>query len=103
MDYNELKRHILGALSAGGSMNSEAVAECLLQVGLRVEMHAIRMALMRYYRQGLLTRRRVEGLFLYSLSERGMRRLGWLESAKSREEPESVDQVPPGRSLGRTS
>jgi DNA-binding transcriptional regulator PaaX len=37
------------------------------------------MALMRYYRQGLLKRVRSGGQFTYSLTDRGIRRLEWLE------------------------
>jgi DNA-binding transcriptional regulator PaaX len=37
------------------------------------------MALMRYYKQGLLKRERQGGVFTYALSERGAQRLRWLE------------------------
>jgi DNA-binding transcriptional regulator PaaX len=44
-----------------------------------IDIHAVRMALMRYYKQGLLKRERFGGTFTYSISERGMKRLSWLE------------------------
>ena len=82
MDYNELKAIILRTLSDGGLMSGDAVGNRLVGVGVRVEIHAVRMALMRYYKQGLLRRERLSGIYSYALSERGVRRLAWLESVK---------------------
>jgi DNA-binding transcriptional regulator PaaX len=48
----------------------------------RFEIHAVRMALVRYYRQGLLKRIRSGGQFKYTLSGRGVSRLKWLEETK---------------------
>jgi len=80
MEYNQLKLGVLRELSMKGAMDSSAIAAALTATGLRLEMHAIRMACMRYYKQGLLTRERKFGLYIYGLSERGVRRLAWLES-----------------------
>jgi DNA-binding transcriptional regulator PaaX len=44
-----------------------------------MDIHALRMALMRYYKQGLLKRERAGGMFTYALTERGIQRLRWLE------------------------
>lgn len=80
MDYNQLKLRVLRILSERGSTDSSAVAAALAAAGVNSDMHAIRMALMRYYKQGLLWRERKLGLYTYGLSERGIRRLAWLES-----------------------
>ena len=80
MHYNELKRLILKTLSDQGLKDSSAVASELEALGVKLDMHAIRMALMRYYKQGLLGRERTSGKYVYRLSERGVRRLVWLES-----------------------
>ncbi len=85
LDYNELKLIVLRIFSVGGWIDSEQVAQKLAEGGLRVEIHAVRMALMRYFKQGLLKRRRTGGVFSYALSERGIRRLGWLETVKGGE------------------
>ncbi len=47
--------------------------------GITLDIHALRMALMRYYKQGLLKRERSGGTFTYTISERGVQRLRWLE------------------------
>ena len=80
MDYNQLKLSVLRILSEGGSTDSSGVAAALVAAGVNLDMHAIRMALMRYYKQGLLSRERKLGVYAYGLSERGVRRLAWLES-----------------------
>jgi DNA-binding transcriptional regulator PaaX len=61
-------------------MNSDAISQTLPASGtFRIEIHAVRMALVRYYRQGLLKRVRSAGQFTYSITDRGLRRLQWLE------------------------
>ena len=80
LDYNQLKLLILRTVSECGSVSSEEVGNHLITRDVRVEIHAIRMALMRYHRQGLLLRKKTEGSFSYALSERGTRRLKWLET-----------------------
>lgn len=88
MDYNQLKLLVLRALSERGATDSSAVAAALSASGVRLDMHAIRMALMRYYKQGLLKRERRFGLYAYELSERGISRLAWLESSARARLPE---------------
>jgi hypothetical protein len=82
MHYNELKELILRALAQDAKdslrLNLQLSSEC----GGRFEIHALRMALVRYYKQGLLNRERRGGTFTYSISERGRRRLEWLESLR---------------------
>jgi hypothetical protein len=80
MHYNELKLLVLRVLSDRGLADSSAVAAALGAAGVELDLHAIRMALMRYYKQGLLQRERRLGVYAYALSERGVRRLEWLES-----------------------
>ena len=83
MDYNELKRVLLRSLADAGPTDSSSLLERLSTTGIgNFEIHAIRMALVRYYRQGLLTRVRIGGEFRYSLSSRGVSRLKWLEETK---------------------
>jgi hypothetical protein len=80
--YNELKRVVLRILSTGPK-NSLSMVEELARHGVEpLEVHAVRMALVRYYKQGLLRRERKSGMFIYTLSERGLRRLKWLESGE---------------------
>jgi repressor of nif and glnA expression len=85
LDYNELKISILRIFSGGGRMDSEAIASKLAAGGVMIEIHAARMALLRYFKQGLLNRKRASGVFSYELTERGRRRLEWLETASRRE------------------
>ena len=84
MNYNELKLLILRTISESGSISSEDLATRLITTGARVEIHAVRMALMRYYRQGLLLRKKAGGTFSYSLSDRGLHRFEWLEAIQKR-------------------
>ena len=84
LNYNELKSLILRTISQEWSMSSEEIATRLETTGIHVEIHAVRMALMRYYRQGLLSRKKAAGSFSYSLSDRGARRLEWLEGIQDR-------------------
>jgi DNA-binding transcriptional regulator PaaX len=66
-------------------MNSTSILNELASRGISLDIHAVRMALVRYYRHGLLRRERKGGTFSYALSERGIARLGWLEhQAKSK-------------------
>lgn len=82
MDYNELKLAVLAALSRLGWIESASLAgELAKSKGIKLDIHALRMALMRYYRQGLLKRERRQGTYVYSLSERGIQRLQWLSKS----------------------
>jgi len=85
LDYNELKLSILRLLSDQGVRDSVAIASGLEASGVRMDMHAIRMALARYHEQGLLRRQRKAGLYIYEISERGRKRLEWLESVRGQE------------------
>jgi len=84
LNYNELKLLILRTIYECGSMSSEDVVTHLMSKGASVEIHAVRMAMMRYYRHGLLLREKVGGSFSYGLSDRGSRRLEWLDATQKR-------------------
>jgi DNA-binding transcriptional regulator PaaX len=86
LDYNQLKRLLLRTIAESGPTDSVALVQKLSSVGERFEIHAVRMALVRYYRQGLLKRERAGGQFKYSLSSRGTARLRWLEGQTTRSE-----------------
>ena len=84
MHYNELKLLILKILSDQRLIDSSAVAARLGADGIELDVHAVRMALMRYYKQGLLRRERRSGMYVYGLSDRGVRRWRWLESVSQK-------------------
>jgi DNA-binding transcriptional regulator PaaX len=80
LDYNQLKRVLLRVLADNGPLDSDSLLQILTSSWkVQLEIHAVRMALMRYYRQGLLKRIRSGGQFTYALTDRGIRRLEWLE------------------------
>ena len=79
MDYNELKLHVLQIISEAGSVDSGTLRKLLADRKIVIDIHAVRMALMRYYKQGLLRRVRSGGMFTYAISDRGIHRLQWLE------------------------
>lgn len=87
MDYNELKLRILAILARREGMDSTSVAREVTSAGVTIDIHALRMALMRYYKLGLLKRERTGGTFTYSLSQRGLERLRWLEQQKPTASP----------------
>jgi len=84
LDYNKLKVPVLQLLVKHGPMDSSSAVRKLAESsGIIIEIHALRMALMRYYKQGLLKRERSGGAFTYAISERGTQRLRWLEQQMS--------------------
>ena len=81
MDYNQLKLRILELFKKSEEYESAQVLALIVsKSGPRHRAKAIEMALMRYWRQGLLKRERRGGRFYYSLSERGEARRAWLRS-----------------------
>ena len=72
--YNEAKREILEALEDLGEATAEEVA------GFLGRSHeSVSMALLRYHRQGLVSRQTLEGRTkIYQLTQRGMERLWYL-------------------------
>jgi len=88
LDFNKLKVPILELLVEDGAMDGTDLSKRLAESNqIVIDIHALRMALMRYYRQGLLRRERSGGVFKYGISQRGVQRLRWLQQhSQSRDE-----------------
>jgi hypothetical protein len=82
MDYNELKIRVLNLFESSGELDSEKVRTRLVGVKIELSDKAVEMALLRYFRQGLLSRTRRSGRFQYGLTEKGIARRIWLSKAK---------------------
>ncbi|HMB67210.1 MAG TPA: hypothetical protein VKM96_04615 [Candidatus Bathyarchaeia archaeon] len=79
MHYNELKIRVLSLFESAHEFDSLKIRELLAtEKALKLTDKAVEMALMRYWRQGLLSRTRKSGMFHYSLTERGLARREWL-------------------------
>jgi len=78
MKYNELKEAILKILNNGKWQFSKDILTHIRSLNWKLNLPALRMALMRYYRQGILERRRRSGAYEYRISDRGLERLAWL-------------------------
>jgi DNA-binding transcriptional regulator PaaX len=79
MNYNELKIRILSLFKLKEEFDSLKIRELLArEMTLKLTDKAVEMALMRYWRQGLLSRTRRSRMFQYSLTERGLARKEWL-------------------------
>ena len=79
MKYNELKVAILHLLTTDGWCKSNRIiARVRSELGLSASPRAVRMALLRYHRYGLLHREWRGGEYVYRLSDRGAKRLVWL-------------------------
>ncbi len=79
MDYNQLKLRILEFFRQTEEYESSQILKLVISA-TDSEHHdkAIEMALLRYWRQGLLKRVRRRGRFYYTLTERGTARRDWL-------------------------
>jgi DNA-binding transcriptional ArsR family regulator len=94
LDYNVLKLQVLRLLAKTGPADSSSLAITISRAkDFEVDIHALRMALMRYHKQGLLKRERVGGIFRYALTERGSQRLRWLEDEASKARERSLKQT----------
>ncbi len=83
LDRNQLKVKVL-ALLEKTPLTSHQVCEKLEKIdGLSLTHRAVEMALMRYWRQGLLKRERIGRRFSYVLTERGRARREWLTKNSS--------------------
>jgi predicted transcriptional regulator len=82
MDYNELKIMVLGLFEASAELDSEKVRTHLVGAKIELSDKAVEMALLRYFRQGLLSRTRRSGRFQYRMTEKGLGRRVWLSKAK---------------------
>ena len=79
MDYNQLKVRILSLMDPAKELDSVQIGEKLASDGLQGHGEkALEMALLRYWRQGLLSRNRRGRRFYYQLTERGKARKEWL-------------------------
>jgi DNA-binding transcriptional regulator PaaX len=79
MNYNELKVRVLGLFESTKELDSFKILQLLAtEKTLKLNDKAVEMALLRYWRQGLLSRTRRGGRFQYSLTERGLARREWL-------------------------
>jgi hypothetical protein len=79
MNYNELKVRVLGLFDSAREFDSFKVRQLLAtEETLKLTDKAVEMALLRYWRQGLLSRTRRAGRFQYALTERGLARKEWL-------------------------
>jgi DNA-binding transcriptional regulator PaaX len=79
MNYNELKVHVLNLLESTNELDSFKIRQLLAtEETLKLTDKAVEMALLRYWRQGLLSRTRRAGRFQYALTERGLARREWL-------------------------
>jgi DNA-binding transcriptional regulator PaaX len=81
LDYNQLKLRILHFFKDPIEYDSAQILRLLLAGGVSHRDKAVEMALMRYWRQGLLSRTRRSGRFYYRLTERGLARREWLSKA----------------------
>jgi predicted transcriptional regulator len=82
MDYNELKIQVLGLFEASSELDSEKVRTRLVGSKIELSDKAVEMALLRYFRQGLLSRTRRSGRFQYRMTEKGLSRRIWLSKAR---------------------
>jgi predicted transcriptional regulator len=82
MDYNELKIRVLSLFEPSGELDSQKVRTYLVGAKIELSDKAVKMALLRYFRQGLLSRTRRSGRFQYRLTEKGIARRIWLSKAK---------------------
>ena len=99
--YNELKTAILHVLTTEGWCDSNRIiARARSELGLSVSSRAVRMALLRYHRYGLLHREWRRGEYAYRLSGRGARRLVWLRGLATTRSASPVDSGTPS-GLGR--
>ena len=79
MDYNQLKICVLSLFEPTKEFDSLKIRQLLAtERTLKLTDKAVEMALLRYWRQGLLSRSRRAGRFQYALTERGLARKEWL-------------------------
>ena len=82
MDYNELKIRVLNLFRDSGEYASDEIRTLLRQSNTVLSDKAMKMALMRYTRQGLLVRSKKTGVYRYRLTEKGSARRDWLSKTR---------------------
>jgi len=79
--FNKRKKILLELMRDGRWHTAKDIYELLLpREKTQISIYSIRMALLRYFRQGLLHRKRsgYHREYKYKLSKRGFERLSWL-------------------------
>ena len=79
MNRNVLKIRILSILAEQSDMSYLDVLS-VLEESVYINPSSVQMALMRYYRHGLLDRWKNGSYYSYSITEKGIGRLNWLKS-----------------------
>ena len=82
MDYNQLKIRVLGLFNDSKELPSEEIRSLLGESKKELSDKAVKMALMRYTRQGLLARNKKKGHYHYRLTEKGIARRNWLSKTR---------------------
>ena len=82
MDYNQLKIRVLNLFLGSRELASEEILKLLQESKIESSDKAVKMALMRYTRQGLLARDKKAGVFHYRLTEKGLARRNWLSRTR---------------------
>jgi len=82
LDYNELKRQVLSLFETSQELGSYEIRQILERANTILSDKAMKMALMRYTRQGLLVRSKKTGVYRYRLTEKGVARRIWLSKPK---------------------
>ena len=85
MEHNQLKIRLLKLVESTGQDSQRLHGLLKEKEGIDLSQRAVEMALLRYWRQGLLKRERKGRRFKYVLTERGAARRYWLESRSSEE------------------
>jgi len=80
MRYNETKKYILETLEEN-DMDARSIYESLSE-STNISIRAVQMALLRYYRWGLLDRTREDGIYHYEITDKGIERLNWLREVQ---------------------
>jgi len=78
MNYNQLKIQVLFLFKGSQELASDEIRTLLLALEIDLSDKSMKMALMRYTRQGLLARSKKMGRFHYRLTEKGIARRTWL-------------------------
>jgi len=82
LDYNQLKIRVLSLFLESQELASEEILKLLQESQIESSDKAVKMALMRYTRQGLLARNKKTGVFHYRLTEKGSARRDWLSRTR---------------------
>jgi DNA-binding transcriptional regulator PaaX len=76
--YNKLKIRVLSFFSGSEELASSEIRTLLHESKIELSDKAVKMALMRYTRQGILSRSKTSGVYRYRLTEKGVARRNWL-------------------------